>query len=181
MSRKKKIPIETEEEILEPEDSESSDSAEPEETLVAEIVEEEEEGPSEVEQLQQEVKDLRDAMLRMRAETENIRKRLQKAEVEAIAIGLLHSYAHPEDEEEIATALESLGASLRSQSRTTWRNFSGSSANGMWPLWENRTSSEPSMSRCNRADALSYGVIQSFEPDAISVGAAISCIRSAMS
>ncbi len=78
MSKKKKIKIETEDEEIS-----ENESAEVEETPVAEIVEEEE-GPSELEQAQQEAKDLRDEMLRMRAETENLRKRLQKEKQDSI-------------------------------------------------------------------------------------------------
>ncbi len=76
--KKKKIPIETEEEETKiPEE----EFAEAEETPVAEIVEE---GPSELEQAQQEAKDLRDEMLRMRAETDNLRKRLQREKQESV-------------------------------------------------------------------------------------------------
>jgi len=78
MSKKKKIPIETKEEETETPEEEST-----EEVPVAEIVEEEE-GPSELEQAQQEAKDLRDEMLRMRAETDNLRKRLQKEKQECV-------------------------------------------------------------------------------------------------
>jgi molecular chaperone GrpE len=78
MSKKKKIKIETED-VETPEE----ESAEAEETPVAEIVEEEE-GPSELEQAQQEAKDLRDEMLRMRAETDNLRKRLQKEKLDSV-------------------------------------------------------------------------------------------------
>jgi molecular chaperone GrpE len=76
MSKKKKIHIETE-------DEETEESDEVEEVPVAEIVEEEE-GPSELEQAQQEAKDLRDEMLRMRAETDNLRKRLQKEKQDSV-------------------------------------------------------------------------------------------------
>jgi molecular chaperone GrpE len=76
MSKKKKIHIETE-------DEETEKSDEVEEVPVAEIVEEEE-GPSELEQARQEAKDLRDEMLRMRAETDNLRKRLQKEKQDSI-------------------------------------------------------------------------------------------------
>ena len=69
--KKKKIPIETEEE----------DSEETEETPVAEVIEE---GPSELEQARQEAKDLRDEMLRMRAETDNLRKRLQREKQDSV-------------------------------------------------------------------------------------------------
>jgi len=78
MSKKKKIHIETEDE--ETPEEESSDT---EEVPVAEIVDEEE-GLSELEQAQQEAKDLRDEMLRMRADTENLRKRLQKEKQESV-------------------------------------------------------------------------------------------------
>jgi len=76
MSKKKKIHIETEEE-----ETDTPESAE--ETPVAEIVEEEE-GLSELEQAQQEAKEARDEMLRMRAETDNLRKRLQKEKLDSI-------------------------------------------------------------------------------------------------
>ena len=79
MSKKKKIHIETEEETETPEEK----SAEAEEVPVAEIVEEEE-GPSELEQAQQEAKEARDEMLRMRAETDNLRKRLQKEKLDSV-------------------------------------------------------------------------------------------------
>lgn len=78
MSKKKKIRIETEDE----ETPEEWDSEE-EETPVAEIVEEEE-GPSELEQAQREAKDLREEMLRMRAETDNLRKRLQREKQDSV-------------------------------------------------------------------------------------------------
>ncbi len=78
MSKKKKIHIKTDEE-----ETETPESAEAEETPIAEIVEEEE-GPSELEQAQQEAKDLRDEMLRMRAETDNLRKRLQKEKQDSV-------------------------------------------------------------------------------------------------
>jgi molecular chaperone GrpE len=76
MSKKKKIHIETEEEETETPESE-------EETPVAEIVEEEE-GPSELEQAQREAKEAHDEMLRMRAETDNLRKRLQKEKQDSV-------------------------------------------------------------------------------------------------
>jgi molecular chaperone GrpE len=76
MSKKKKIHIETEEE-----ETEAPESAE--KVPVAEI-EEEEEGPSELEQAQQEAKEARDEMLRMRAETDNLRKRLQKEKLDSV-------------------------------------------------------------------------------------------------
>ena len=79
MSKKKDIPIETEEELETP----AEDSAEVEDVPVAEIVEDEE-GPSELEQAQQSAKDARDEMLRMRAETDNLRKRLQKEKQDSI-------------------------------------------------------------------------------------------------
>jgi molecular chaperone GrpE len=75
---KKKIKIETEDE-----ETAEEETDETEETPVAEIVEEEE-GPSELEQAQQEAKDLRDEMLRMRAETDNLRKRLQKEKQDSV-------------------------------------------------------------------------------------------------
>ena len=80
MSRKKKIPIEVE---LDEADASEEEAAEAEEVPVAEIVEEEE-GPSELEQAQQEAKDLRNEMLRMRAETDNLRKRLQKEKQDSV-------------------------------------------------------------------------------------------------
>jgi len=80
MSRKKKIPIEVE---LDEAETSEEEAAEAEEVPVAEIVEEEE-GPSELEQAQQEAKDLRDEMLRMRAETDNLRKRLQKEKQDSV-------------------------------------------------------------------------------------------------
>jgi len=80
MSRKKKIPIEVE---LNEADASEEEAAEAEEVPVAEIVEEEE-GPSELEQAQQEAKDLRNEMLRMRAETDNLRKRLQKEKQDSV-------------------------------------------------------------------------------------------------
>ncbi len=70
--KKKKIPIE-----IEPEE----ESAEAEEAPVAEVMEE---GPSELEKAQQEAKDLRDEMLRMRAETDNLRKRLQREKQDSV-------------------------------------------------------------------------------------------------
>lgn len=78
MSKKKKIPIETEDEEI-PEEWD----AEAEETPFAEVVEEEE-GPSELEQAQREAKGLREEMLRMRAETDNLRKRLQKEKQDSV-------------------------------------------------------------------------------------------------
>jgi molecular chaperone GrpE len=78
MGKKKKIHIETEEEETETPEEEPT-----EEVPVAEIVEEEE-GPSELEQAQQEAKDARDAMLRMRAETDNLRKRLQREKQDSV-------------------------------------------------------------------------------------------------
>lgn len=80
MSQKKKIHIETEEEETEMPEEESD---EVEEVPVAEIVEDEE-GLSELEQAQQEAKDARDEMLRMRAETDNLRKRLQKEKLDSV-------------------------------------------------------------------------------------------------
>jgi len=74
---KKKIKIETENE-----ETTEEETDETEETPVAEIVEEE--GQSELEQAQQEAKDLRDEMLRMRAETDNLRKRLQKEKQDSV-------------------------------------------------------------------------------------------------
>lgn len=80
MSKKKKIPIEIE---LDEAEISKEESAETEEVPVAEIVEEEE-GPSELEQAQQEAKDARDEMLRMRAETDNLRKRLQREKQDCV-------------------------------------------------------------------------------------------------
>ena len=80
MSQKKKIHIETEDEETETPEEES---AEVEEVPVAEIVEDEE-VLSELEQAQQDAKDLRDEMLRMRAETDNLRKRLQKEKLDSV-------------------------------------------------------------------------------------------------
>lgn len=76
MSKKKKIHIEAEDEEI----SEEA-SAEAEEMPFAEVVEE---GLSELEQAQQDAKDLRDEMLRMRAETDNLRKRLQRDKQDSI-------------------------------------------------------------------------------------------------
>ncbi len=78
MSRKKKIPIEVE---LDEAEISEEESAETDETPIAEVVEE---GPSELEQAQQEAKDLRDEMLRMRAETDNLRKRLQREKQDSV-------------------------------------------------------------------------------------------------
>ena len=81
MSKKKKIHIETEEEETETPEEEATEA---EEVPVAEIVEDEEEGPSELEQAQLEAKEARDEMLRMRAETDNLRKRLQKEKQDSV-------------------------------------------------------------------------------------------------
>ena len=81
MSTKKQIHIETEEEETETPEEEA---AEAEEVPVAEIVEDEEEGPSELEQAQLEAKEAREEMLRMRAETDNLRKRLQKEKQDSV-------------------------------------------------------------------------------------------------
>ena len=81
MSKKKKIHIETEEEETETPEEEA---AEVEEIPVAEIVEDEEEGPSELEQAQLEAKEAREEMLRMRADTDNLRKRLQKEKHDSV-------------------------------------------------------------------------------------------------
>ena len=78
MSKKKKIPIEVE---LDEAEIPEEESAEAKEAPVAEVVEE---GLSELEQAQQEAKDARDAMLRMRAETDNLRKRLQKEKLDSV-------------------------------------------------------------------------------------------------
>jgi len=76
--KKKKILIE-----IEPEETQTpeEEAAETEEAPLAEAVEE---GPSELEKLQLEVKDLRDEMLRMRADTENLRKRLQREKQDSV-------------------------------------------------------------------------------------------------
>ena len=76
--KKKKILIE-----IEPEETKTpeEEAAETEEAPVAEAVEE---GPSELEKVQLEVKDLRDEMLRMRADTENLRKRLQREKQDSV-------------------------------------------------------------------------------------------------
>ena len=58
---------------------------------------------------------LADGTLRERAtanELSDLRRRLQAARVEAIAVCLLHSYAHPEDEARIAKALRPLGVAI---------------------------------------------------------------------
>jgi len=81
MSKKKKIHIETEEEETETPEEEATEA---EEVPVAEIVEDEEEGPSELEQAQLEAKEAREEMLRMRAETDNLRKRLQKEKQDSV-------------------------------------------------------------------------------------------------
>ncbi len=47
-----------------------------------------------------------------REELTRLRDRLSRARVDAIAIGLLHSYAHPEDERAIARALAPLGVPI---------------------------------------------------------------------
>ncbi len=77
MSKKKKIPIEVELDEAEISDEESAEMNE----AIAEVMEE---GPSELEQAQQEAKDLRDEMLRMRAETDNLRKRLQREKHDSV-------------------------------------------------------------------------------------------------
>ena len=77
MGKKKNIPIENEEAELPEEETAPEETEEP----VAEVVEEE---PSETEKLQQEVQSLKDEVLRMRAETENVRKRLQRDKQESI-------------------------------------------------------------------------------------------------
>ena len=78
MSKKKKIKIETEDE-----ETPEEETPEAEETPVAEIVEEEE-GLSELEQAQLEAKEAHDEMLRMRAETDNLRKRLQREKQDSV-------------------------------------------------------------------------------------------------
>ncbi len=76
--KKKKSPIKTKpEEIETPEE----EAAETEEAPVAEAVEE---GPSELEKLQQEMSDLRNEMLLMRADTDNLRKRLQREKQDSV-------------------------------------------------------------------------------------------------
>jgi molecular chaperone GrpE len=77
MSKKKKIPIEVELDEAEISEEESAETDE----AIAEVMEE---GPSELEQAQQEAKDLRDEMLRMRAETDNLRKRLQREKHDSV-------------------------------------------------------------------------------------------------
>ncbi len=77
MSKKKKIPIEVELDEAEISEEESAEMDE----AIAEVMEE---GPSELEQAQQEAKDLRDEMLRMRAETDNLRKRLQREKHDSV-------------------------------------------------------------------------------------------------
>jgi len=76
--KKKKVPIKIVEEEVKTQEEEA---AEAEQEPVAEAVEE---GPSEVDLLKQEAQDLRDEMLRMRADTENVRKRLQKDKQDCI-------------------------------------------------------------------------------------------------
>ncbi len=77
MGKKKKVPIKIKEKLKTPEE----EPAETEEEPIVEVVEE---GPSELEQLQQEAQDLRDEMLRMRADTDNIRKRLQREKQDCV-------------------------------------------------------------------------------------------------
>jgi molecular chaperone GrpE len=103
MSKKKKIHIETEEEETETPEEESTET---EEVPVAEIVEEEE-GPSELERAQQESKDLRDEMLRMRAETDNLRKRLQREKHESV------QYANERLIKELIPIFENLDRALK--------------------------------------------------------------------
>ncbi|MCZ6512483.1 MAG: nucleotide exchange factor GrpE [Nitrospinae bacterium] len=76
--KKKKIPIKTK-----PKETETSEEEAPEteEAPVAEVVEE---GPSELEKLQQEMSDLRNEMLLMRADTDNLRKRLQREKQDSV-------------------------------------------------------------------------------------------------
>jgi molecular chaperone GrpE len=76
MSKKKKVHIENEETEKENPEERSAEAE-----VVAEVVEE---GPSELELAQQEARDMKDEMLRMRAETENLRKRLQKDKQDSI-------------------------------------------------------------------------------------------------
>ncbi len=76
--KKKKIPIKTK-----PKETETpeEEALETEEAPVAEAVEE---GPSELEKLQQEMSDLRNEMLLMRADTDNLRKRLQREKQDSV-------------------------------------------------------------------------------------------------
>ncbi|MDH5764161.1 MAG: nucleotide exchange factor GrpE [Nitrospinota bacterium] len=76
MSKKKKVHIENEET-----EKENPEEGSAEAEVVAEVVEE---GLSELELAQQEARDMKDEMLRMRAETENLRKRLQKDKQDSI-------------------------------------------------------------------------------------------------
>ncbi len=78
MGKKKKITIETIEEEL------KAPAEEPDETKEEPVVEVVEEGPSELEQLQQEAQNLKDEMLRMRADTDNVRKRLQREKKDSV-------------------------------------------------------------------------------------------------
>ncbi len=76
--KKKKIPIKTK-----PKETETpeEEALETEEAPVAEAVEE---GPSELEKLQQQMSDLRNEMLLMRADTDNLRKRLQREKQDSV-------------------------------------------------------------------------------------------------
>lgn len=82
MGKKKKVPIDIKkkEKLKTPKE----EPAETEEEPMVEVVEVVEEGPSELEQSQQEVQDLKDEMLRMRADTDNIRKRLQREKQDSV-------------------------------------------------------------------------------------------------
>lgn len=76
--KKKKSPIETKpEETESPEEEAAETEGEPSTVVV-------EEGPSELQKLQQEVNDLRDEILRMRADTDNLRKRLQREKQDSV-------------------------------------------------------------------------------------------------
>ncbi|NIP99665.1 MAG: nucleotide exchange factor GrpE [Nitrospinaceae bacterium] len=81
MGKKKKIPVEKEKTADASSEPEAEAPAESKPEAKAEAAEE---GPSELEKLQQEVTGLKDEMLRMRAETDNVRKRLQKDKQESI-------------------------------------------------------------------------------------------------
>jgi len=76
--KKKKIPIKTK-----PKETETPEEEAPE-TEEAPVAEGVEEGPSELEKLQQEMSDLRNEMLLMRADTDNLRKRLQREKQDSV-------------------------------------------------------------------------------------------------
>ena len=78
MGKKKKVTIESIEEELKAQDKESAEAGdEP-------MVEVMEDGPSELEKSQQEARELKEEMLRMRADTDNVRKRLQREKQESV-------------------------------------------------------------------------------------------------